>query len=472
MVVLLATGFLPVAQNACAASQVTLEKVGALSSVLAVAWSESNDYLFQRYEVYVKLASDASYNPTPAATITDIHDNVWADVGYTNALGDYYDFQPSTAYTVKVRDVDSLGWADSNGLTVTTTAAPALTNTTISPSSATLSWTNPFDYGTAQDSTAAFVNYEIYRATSLAGPFSILNTITNPTARSWIDSTLTPGTTYYYYVNITSIFTETNPSSAATVAIGTNTMTVQTPKITLSSPNGGETWEAGKTYPITWNSVGSTGNVKIEFVKGANAPETIVGSTANAGSYSWTIPKTQSPGTDYKVKITSVLNSAVTDDSAAIFTITAPSVTVISPNGGGSWILGNEQTISWHALSTITNVKIDLFKDGSLVMTIVSSTPNNGNYTWKVPSSLAAASGYSVKVSDASDPSKSDSSDGTFILAAVPNGPSPGGPGGISSTVMIALAIAAAAIIVIALAIVMTRRKKTSQPPAQPPKAT
>ena len=38
--------------------------------------------------------------------------------------------------------------------------------------------------------------------------------------------------------------------------------------ITVTSPNGGESWAVGSTQPITWTSVGLTGNVTIDAVTG------------------------------------------------------------------------------------------------------------------------------------------------------------------------------------------------------------
>jgi len=48
----------------------------------------------------------------------------------------------------------------------------------------------------------------------------------------------------------------------------------------------------------------------------------ISASTANDGSYSWTITSTQTARTDYKIRITSTTNTAINDSNDANFTIT------------------------------------------------------------------------------------------------------------------------------------------------------
>jgi hypothetical protein len=92
--------------------------------------------------------------------------------------------------------------------------------------------------------------------------------------------------------------------------------------ITVTSPNGGEKWKHGTTHVLRWKSVGSPGaNVKIELLKGTVA-KTIVSSAKNNGSYSWKIPASQTPGTNYKIRIISTTNKAYTDTSNKNFNIT------------------------------------------------------------------------------------------------------------------------------------------------------
>jgi hypothetical protein len=67
------------------------------------------------------------------------------------------------------------------------------------------------------------------------------------------------------------------------------------PSLSMSSPKGGEYWQAGSQHDITWNSYGDIANVKIQFSSDNKATwSTIVASTANDGSYSWTLPNTLS----------------------------------------------------------------------------------------------------------------------------------------------------------------------------------
>ena len=76
--------------------------------------------------------------------------------------------------------------------------------------------------------------------------------------------------------------------------------------ITVISPNGGETWEIGKTYGIKWESAGVE-NVYVNLLEcGTNPPTSVVSSTffpSEIGGYSWIVPSNISPGDKYRIWI-------------------------------------------------------------------------------------------------------------------------------------------------------------------------
>jgi len=94
--------------------------------------------------------------------------------------------------------------------------------------------------------------------------------------------------------------------------------------LALTSPNGGETWQVGKTQTIDWNYAGNPGTyVKIELMKNGSVIRTIAKSAkigANGrGSYTWTPPSKLKPGSDYKIRMTSISNNQINDTSDANF---------------------------------------------------------------------------------------------------------------------------------------------------------
>jgi hypothetical protein len=139
--------------------------------------------------------------------------------------------------------------------------------------------------------------------------------------------------------------------------------------LTLTSPNGGESWKAGTLQTITWTSFGSVGNVKLEYSTDNGASYSVIAaSTSNDGSYTWTVPNTVS--TFCLVKI-SEIDGSLFDVSDGVFSIAANTTPVISLNrstltfgavtganstGPQTFLLGNSGagTLNWN-LANLTS---------------------------------------------------------------------------------------------------------------------
>jgi flagellar hook assembly protein FlgD len=182
--------------------------------------------------------------------------------------------------------------------------------------------------------------------------------------------------------------------------------------ITVTSPNGGESWIRGSLYTITWTSTGSVGNVMIEYsTNNGSSWTTVVSSTTNDGAYSWTVPDT--PSNSCKVRI-SETDGDPNDTSDSVFSIVfpiTPGITVTSPNGGVSWMKGSTYSITWTSTGSVGNVTIELLKGGSAVLTVSSSTANDGKQNWTVPGGLSSGNNYQIKITQVSDGSVNDTGD-------------------------------------------------------------
>ena len=186
------------------------------------------------------------------------------------------------------------------------------------------------------------------------------------------------------------------------------------PAITVTSPNGGETWLKGSTHNITWSSTGSVVNVKIEYtVNNGTSWSPLIGSTPNSGTFSWTMPAEVS--NQCKVRISDAGTSGATDVSNSTFTIADRVITVLSPNGGEKWLAGSSHNITWSSSGAIVNVKIEYTIDnGASWNQLTASITNNGTYGWLIPSGLSNQ--CKVRVSDVGS-SASDVSNGAFTIA-------------------------------------------------------
>ncbi|MFN3196348.1 MAG: immunoglobulin domain-containing protein [Chlorobiota bacterium] len=92
--------------------------------------------------------------------------------------------------------------------------------------------------------------------------------------------------------------------------------------VTVTAPNGGQSWCLGSSQNITWNSDGIT-NVKIEYSSnGGSDWNNIVASTfASSGSFSWDIPNGLSEGSGYVIRISDADKASRNDVSNNSFSI-------------------------------------------------------------------------------------------------------------------------------------------------------
>ncbi len=197
-------------------------------------------------------------------------------------------------------------------------------------------------------------------------------------------------------------------------------------QITIVTPNGSESIPAGAAYAITWTDNISE-QVRIDLYKNDSFYYTIIDSTPSDTYYAWYVADTTSGGSDYKVKITSVLNNAITDFSDNNFTIIENYITLTEPNGGDTAKAGTSQAIRW--IDNINEqVRIELFKSGSYYYTIADSTPSDTYYTWYIPDTLQNGSDYKIKISSVDFSNINDISDsnftiiGNYIAVTEPNG--------------------------------------------------
>ena len=176
------------------------------------------------------------------------------------------------------------------------------------------------------------------------------------------------------------------------------------PTISIIIPNSGYVWNKGKTYTIKWVYSGKMdSNVKITLYKpNLKTLQMIIAKpTANDGSYTWKVPFSI-PNGKYVIRVKTMDNTVYAN--SAVFTINSvplPSGTltvippgyikVTNPKKVTNCAHGSKLTITWIKVGKMDpNVKITLYKPDlkTLQMVIVKPTPNDGSYTWKIPSSI------------------------------------------------------------------------------------
>jgi beta-lactamase superfamily II metal-dependent hydrolase len=201
------------------------------------------------------------------------------------------------------------------------TAPGALVASAASSSEIDLSWS-------ASTDNVRVTGYNVYRSTN-GTSFSLAGT---SSTTGFADLGLSSSTTYWY--EVTAVDGAGNESSASNTASAT---TSAPPSLTLTAPNGGESWSGGSSRAITWTS-SNVSNVKLEYSTNNGTSWTVIASSvaASTGSYTWTVPNVAT--TQARVRVSDAQNGTPTDTSDGVFTITSSSPAKVIINE----ILANE----------------------------------------------------------------------------------------------------------------------------------
>jgi|GEM_PF-4673248 len=195
-----------------------------------------------------------------------------------------------------------------------------------------------------------------------------------------------------------------------------NNFTIATRSISVTIPNGGETWLVGNVDTIKWTSQNLSENVKIELNRGYPGTlwETVVSGTTNDGVHPWTVSETVTETA--RVRIAGVVHSSVGDTSEADFAIRQQYIIIASPNGGESWKEGDSHTITWLSAYAGAEVKIELNRTypAGAWETVIGSTANSGSYPWIVTSPVTTAA--RLRIISLAYSLVGDTSDGDFTI--------------------------------------------------------
>jgi Raf kinase inhibitor-like YbhB/YbcL family protein len=196
----------------------------------------------------------------------------------------------------------------------------------------------------------------------------------------------------------------------------------------VTTPNGGESWTAGKKYAIKWKRGNGGSYVKIELLRSGKVYKTVSVKTKNDGKYRWKVPSSVTTSKRYKIKVTSSTKEDRSDSSNKKFTIKKLAITtssggsdvkVTSPNGGESWEQGSTYTIKWETGDVTGKVMIELRAgsgtSASTALEIVAETKNDGSYSWKIPTTVDTGSNYEIRISPGSGDTK-DASNKNFSI--------------------------------------------------------
>ncbi|KAA3610333.1 MAG: T9SS C-terminal target domain-containing protein [Calditrichaeota bacterium] len=195
--------------------------------------------------------------------------------------------------------------------------------------------------------------------------------------------------------------------------------------ITLSVPNGGEQWEAGRVKRINWSST-DVANIKIEFSfnngNGFNVVEASV--PATPAFYEWTLPALVS--NQCLIRLSAVANADINDVSTSTFAIidtTAPAFTNFDYSEDEQ--KGSESPVTIEVIDNTGVDYVSLFykQGGETNFTEVDMSLFSGNvYQGAVPSFAVSERGVEMYVESGDNHDNYRISETVGITVALPQG--------------------------------------------------
>ncbi|WMJ72965.1 CARDB domain-containing protein [Cytophagaceae bacterium ABcell3] len=217
----------------------------------------------------------------------------------------------------------------------------------------------------------------------------VVERIANNESYTWtVPTTLEPGSAYLIRIR--------DEIDTTIVDVSDAPFTVEQPSLTVTAPNGGEIYYNGVSRAIRWNSrgLGSSRDLEINLTTVDSTNVMLIASgTRNSGSFNWAIPQDLAPG-EYLIKINDLTDTGILDYSDAPFTISKPSLSLVTPSGGENWYNGQVRQIRWNstALPRFSEIKIEYSLDqGTSWETIAANTNNTGSFFWTVPTEFTGA---------------------------------------------------------------------------------
>ncbi len=284
-------------------------------------WNVDNDTLTYQWSVHSQPTGANAQFATPAADQTTVS-------GMTVA-GDY-------VFRLTVSDGTTTVSRDHTVPVYPVNATPAV-SASANPTSLTLPVSSTQLSSTSSDADGDALTHwwKVISAPAGASPQFSTQTAANTTVTGMI----VPGTYSFQHVVTDQFSFKASSNVTVTVAAGAS------PELlSLSIPNGGETFSPGQTVRIRWSQANFSANVKLEFFDGSTW-SVISASTANDGIEPWVVPSTQYSGC--KVRVSDAVDELPSDESDATFRIIGPDLLKIVKIEGN---FATGPTLEWNSL--------------------------------------------------------------------------------------------------------------------------
>jgi hypothetical protein len=359
----------------------------------------------------------------------------WTSIATGEANDGTYTWNPlpsidSATVRVRVTAADAVG---------TTATSASTSNFTIDSSGPVLAITAPTGAAVLRGGSSESITWTATDVSNLpANPITLEYTTNNGV--SWTSIATNEANDGAYTWSAPSINSQTvklritavDTIGNSTAVISATNFTIDStdPAVTLTSFTGGGSYVAGSSQAITWTAATDnfglrTNPIVLHYSTNSGSTWTqIATNEANDGTYSWTLPNISSSTVRVRVTALDAAGNTAFSQSTSDFTIdnANPVIALTSFTGGGSYIGGSSQSITWTVATDnlgLPATPITLHystNNGTNWTPIASNEANDGSYTWTLPAINSDDIRVRVTVVDSAGNTASDASSSDFTI--------------------------------------------------------
>ncbi|MEK7646165.1 MAG: PKD domain-containing protein [Patescibacteria group bacterium] len=393
-----------------------VEFVTSYSSISNASWNVDGSYTIEEgdtstFQVWNLFAASSSQHVAGNYAVKLESFNWSGSSGDKNTYMGEFDWMTNYVFMNGTGSVPTSTPASVN-LTINGSSGPLNVNT-LSPLN--LSWTSS-NADTCYTSNQV-PNWNMYTSRTTSGLLSIV----------------APASAGTFRYSLTCYRSSVGSASAATSTVIVNVVaTTTTPAITVTNPKIGEVLQTNFQYKIIWTDTREKGLTPLYAINlggtfGYENIATVSATTACSGGtciYGW-IPRVAS--LNNQIDIHDVANDPdgriygrSSTFSIASSTVSQPSITVLSPNGGEVFTVGKSYTIRWNSVNVPSTELMQIYFDGDdgIARNIVR-TANDGAESVYIPDMPLGR--YRAEITSVSGiPGAGDFSDGYITIIAPP----------------------------------------------------
>jgi hypothetical protein len=157
-------------------------------------------------------------------------------------------------------------------------------------------------------------------------------------------------------------------------------------------------------------------------------PDKLIANNVEGSTHYWNITSDIPYGDKFKIRVSSINDPTIKDESDNYFTIASTlggTIEVLQPNALNiNWLRGNPYLISWiDDLSETVDLRLlEYNSTGTLLSaTTFASSVSGSTYIWNIPSGINIGSYYKLKIMSSVDNSIYDLSDNYFSISDTPS---------------------------------------------------